>query len=63
MLFGELKDKRGVLSINSVKKLRSSVVNPSTLNLLTAGRWFNVVNTKINRAFDSYANGSVLSCL
>lgn len=49
--------------INSVKKLRSSVVNPSTLNLLTAGRWFNVVNTKINRAFDSYANGSVFSCL
>ena len=33
------------------------------MNLLTAGRWFNVVNTKINRAFDSYANGSVFSCL
>lgn len=33
------------------------------MNLLTADRWFNVVNTKINRAFDSYANGSVFSCL
>lgn len=49
---------------NSVKKSRSSIENPSTLNQYNRRQEaFCMVKAKVNRTLDGYANGPVISCL